>query len=82
VSKITYYDCQAAFARLDDFLDRQLGPDESGAIEAHLTVCAHCAEVFSFEERVVVAVRQKMSRLDVPCDLMARLCQALDGETS
>lgn len=81
MSKVTYYDCKAAFVRLDDFLDQHLGDDEVAAVRAHLTICTECAEVYRFEESVIVAVRQKMARLDVPCDLMARLCQALDRET-
>ena len=65
--------CEAAFRRLDDFLDRRLPHAEMHLIEEHLEICAACAREFTFEASVLTEVRQKLRQLSVPPDLMARI---------
>jgi anti-sigma factor (TIGR02949 family) len=65
--------CEAAFRRLDDFLDRRLSHTEMRLIEEHLEICAACAREFTFEASVLSGVRRKLHQLTVPPDLLARI---------
>lgn len=73
----TRYDCQQVFEKLDDFVDRELTPEEIGSVEEHLEICAVCARVFDFEASLLAEIRSKLRRIDVPEDLMQRISQAL-----
>lgn len=72
-------DCREAFNRLDDYLDRELTPEEMAIVKKHLECCAHCADEFKFEEAVIKSLRDKLSRVDVPCDLLQKIAAALDS---
>ena len=76
----TRFTCEEAFRRLDDFLDRELGPAETRLVHEHLEICEGCAREFRFEESVLRGVREKMARIDVhvPPDLHARVLAALE----
>ena len=65
--------CEAAFRRLDDFLDRRLSPAEMRLIEEHLEICAACTHEFAFEASVLMGVRRKLRQLSVPPDLLGRI---------
>lgn len=65
--------CEAAFRRLDDYLDRRLPHAEMHLIEEHLEICAACAREFTFEASVLTGVRQKLRQLSVPPDLLTRI---------
>ena len=65
--------CEAAFRRLDDFLDRRLPHTEMHLIEEHLQICAACAREFTFEASVLNGVRQKLRQLSMPPDLLSRI---------
>lgn len=67
------FTCEEVFARLDDFLDRELTPAEMAMVRAHLDTCAACASEHRFEVAVIDGVREKLRRLAVPDDLMARI---------
>ncbi len=62
----TKFDCQAAFARLDDFVDRELAPEELALVEEHLRECGRCAPHFQFEHDVLDGVRRQVSRIRAP----------------
>jgi hypothetical protein len=81
MSAIDRYTCEQTFRRLDDYLDRELSPDERRLVEEHLRVCGICASEFRFEQSVLDGVRDKLSRLAVPADLMARISSLLTTET-
>ena len=70
--------CLEAFKKLDDYLDRELTADEAEAVRAHLEKCQHCAEVFEFDAAVMRCLKAKLSRIDLPPDLMAQLTSRLD----
>ena len=72
--------CEQAFARIDDFLDRELSPDEMRQVQEHLDICAVCSTEFKFEATVIEGVRDKLRRIDVPADLLARIARRL-GES-
>jgi anti-sigma factor (TIGR02949 family) len=69
--------CEEAFRRLDDFIDRQLIPDEMRWVQEHLAVCARCTREFNFELSVINGIRDKVSRIAAPSDLVARIASSL-----
>ena len=72
--------CQEAVARLDDYLDRELSEEEMRRVRHHLETCAGCTGHFQQEEDLLHQVREKMQRIAVPADLMARIQKRLEGE--
>ena len=73
----TAYDCGEAFARLDDYLDRELVPGELERVREHLEVCATCAEEFRFEARVLEVLKARIATLHAPAALRERVDQAV-----
>jgi len=69
--------CEEAFRRLDDYLDRRLGPDEVRQIEEHLEICDACTREFTFEASVLDGVRRKLRQLPAPPDLLTRILAQL-----
>ena len=69
----TRYDCEEAFRRLDDYLDRELPADQMDCVREHLETCAICASEFDFEATVIDDVRGKLRRIRAPGDLMSRI---------
>ena len=69
--------CEEAFRRLDDYLDRELGPDERRLVEEHLRICEVCTSEFIFEASVLTGVRRKLRLLSAPSDLQARIAARL-----
>lgn len=72
------YCCHEAFKRIDDFLDRELTPDEMTKVRHHLETCATCANEFRFEGDVLSRLREKLCHIDLPCDLLDKIRTALD----
>ena len=73
----TVYDCAEAFSRLDDYLDRELAPEELERVREHLEVCATCAEEFRFEARVIEVLRGRIASLRAPAAVRERVEQAV-----
>jgi anti-sigma factor (TIGR02949 family) len=71
--------CEEAFRRLDDYLDRRLGPDDMRQIEEHLSICAACTREFAFEASVLEGVKHKLRQLSAPPDLLSRILGQLPG---
>lgn len=74
------FTCEEALRRLDDFLDRELRPEELQRVQSHLETCAACAREFGFEAAVVTEVRTKLRRIGVPTELRTRLSRMLEAE--
>ena len=77
MSRLNRTNCEEAFRRLDDFLDRRLTPEETKIIEEHLEVCAWCAREFNFETSVLFGVKRKLRQLEAPEDLVRRILSRL-----
>jgi anti-sigma factor (TIGR02949 family) len=71
--------CEDAFRRLDDYLDRELSPDEVRQVEEHLRTCEVCTSEFVFEASVLTGVRRKLRSLAAPSDLLARIAARLQS---
>jgi anti-sigma factor (TIGR02949 family) len=69
--------CEAAFRRLDDYLDRELSPEEMRRVEEHLRICEICTSEFVFEASVLTGVRRKLQSIEAPADLLARIAARL-----
>jgi anti-sigma factor (TIGR02949 family) len=79
MTKLDRSNCEEAFRRLDDFLDRRLSPDETRLIEEHLEVCDWCAREFNFEASVLHGVKRRIRHLEAPSDLVTRILAKLQG---
>jgi anti-sigma factor (TIGR02949 family) len=77
MSHLDRTNCEEAFRRLNDFLDRRLAPEEMKSIEEHLEICAWCAREFNFEASVLHGITRRVRRLDAPSDLVARILARL-----
>jgi anti-sigma factor (TIGR02949 family) len=75
--RIDRIDCNETFRRLDDYLDRELTPEEMRLVVEHLEVCAFCMLEFQFEARVLHEVRSKLRAIPVPAHLMDTIRRAL-----
>lgn len=71
------FTCEEVFARLDDFVDRELSAEEMRLVQEHLDTCAACAGEHRFESGVLRDVREKIVRIDVPADFLVRLSQRI-----
>jgi anti-sigma factor (TIGR02949 family) len=69
--------CTEAFRRLDDYVDRELGPDDLVAVQEHLRHCTDCSEEFDTEQELLAAIRAKLTRIHLPADLMAKISARL-----
>ena len=74
VSRMT---CEEAFRRLDEYLDRELTPEEMSLVHDHLSTCEGCAAEFRFESRLLDGLKAKLRRLSVPEDLRSRVRKAI-----
>jgi len=79
MSHLNRSNCEEAFRRLDDFLDRRLTPEEMRIIEEHLQICAWCTREFAFEASVLGGVRRKLRHLEAPADLVSKVLSQLPG---
>ena len=73
--------CEEAFRRLDDFLDRQLGPEETRLVEEHLRVCEACTREFTYEASVLTGLKGKLRQLAAPSELLSRILSQLPPST-
>ena len=72
-SRLDRYTCEEALRRLDDFVDRELGEAELRLVREHLETCAACTAQFEAEAGKLSQLKEKLRRIMVPADLMARI---------
>ncbi len=60
------YTCEQVFHLLDDYVDRELTPDEIACVEQHLATCAQCASESRFEHSLVEGLKEKIRQIDAP----------------
>lgn len=72
--------CAETLKHLDDYLDRELSPNEIAEVESHLAECADCHDEFSVEQELLDCVREKLRHLRVPADLMQRIAARIAQE--
>jgi anti-sigma factor (TIGR02949 family) len=74
--------CEAILQRLDDYIDRELSPDDVLVVERHLEECFRCAAQYRFEIGLIRDIRTRLRRIALPGDLMTRIKLRLDAETA
>lgn len=77
MTNLDRYTCEEAFRRIDDYVDRQLAPDEMELVREHLVTCAACAHEFRFEASLLHGVKEKLRHIDLPNELQARILAGL-----
>lgn len=75
------YSCEEAVKRLNEYLDHELTEGERAVVLKHLEICRSCLRRFTFEQTLVISLRQKISVLCVPPTLKAKLHVLLRDET-
>jgi anti-sigma factor (TIGR02949 family) len=71
------FSCKEVFDRLQDYLDRELSPEEIAAVDAHLEDCKMCSTEYKFEANVLRYVADNLAEVPVPVDLNDRLASLL-----
>lgn len=71
------FTCSQAFRALDDYLDRELSPEDLVRVKRHLEECAMCAGEARFEAGVLREVRDRLRRLQLPEGLEARVWKSI-----
>ena len=80
MDRLDRYTCEEALRRLEDFVDRELTPEEMRRVQEHLDTCAACTDQYRFEGRLIDGVREKVRRIALPGDLRDKIGRLLDGE--
>ena len=78
MSDIDYRSCAQVFARLDDWVDRELSADDLEQIRRHLEICAMCAFEFRIEGALLRTIRAKVRRIRVPAVFEARVWRRIN----
>ena len=81
MTRLDRTNCEEAFRRLDDYLDRRLTPEETRIVEEHLEICAWCAREIGFEASVLHGVRRKLRQIEAPQDLVGKILSQLPPST-
>ena len=74
------HDCDTVFAKLHDFIDKELSEIEISQVEEHLRLCPPCAVEYKFEASVLRYMRGGFCKLTVPEDLESRCLKAIEEE--
>ncbi len=67
------YECEEALKRLNDYLDHQLSDGERMVVIRHLEICRPCLRRFTFEQTLIVSLRQKVTTMCAPQALREKL---------
>ena len=77
MSRMDRYTCEQVFQRLDDYLDRELTPEEMRIVREHLETCAACAAEYRFQEELLNSVRERVQRISASPSLRDKVANAL-----
>lgn len=65
--------CEEALARLWEFLDGELPPDDETAVQKHLAICSRCYPQYDFQRAYFEFTRRIREREHAPAELRRRL---------
>lgn len=75
-----FYSCEEAVKRLNEYLDHEMTPEERVVVLRHLEICRPCLARFTFEQTLVVTLRQKVSALCLSAAVREKLISLLRDE--
>lgn len=75
-----FYSCEEAVKRLNEYLDHELNSEERMVVLKHLELCRSCLAHFSFEQTLLISLREKLTVLSIPETLRAKLSLLLREE--
>jgi len=67
------YSCEECIKRLNDYLDHELSEGERVVVLKHLEICKPCLGRFTFEQTLIVSLRQKITLVRAPETLRQKL---------
>jgi anti-sigma factor (TIGR02949 family) len=70
---VDYYSCEEAIKRLNEYLDHELTEEERTVVVKHLEICKPCFSRFTFEQNLIVSIRQKICGLSAPQNVKDKL---------
>jgi anti-sigma factor (TIGR02949 family) len=73
--------CLQMVARLEDYVDRHLDPEDIRRVEAHLAGCLQCAREYRFEATVLDGIRSRLRRIALPPALLGAIHERLERES-
>lgn len=73
IAAADFYSCEEAVKRLNEYLDHQLTEEEHVVVFKHLEICKPCLRRFTFEQTLIMSLRQKVLRLCAPQPLREKL---------
>jgi anti-sigma factor RsiW len=74
--------CEAILRRLDDYIDRELSPEDERVVERHIEECLRCAGRYRFEIGLIHEIRVRLRRISLPGDLMTRIRRRLEADVA
>ena len=77
---VDFYSCEEAVKRLNEYLDHEMPLEERAVVLKHLEICRSCLSRFSFEQTLVISLRQKVTVLRMPDALKHKLHGLLHKE--
>lgn len=75
--EMTLEQCRDAIARLDEYLDRELTPEDRARLDRHLRLCDHCTEEYDLRSRAQAILRLKLCGEKCPDELKALISDLL-----
>ncbi len=72
--------CEETIAKLYEYLDRELNPQERREVEEHLARCPPCRDHFRFEYNVLSVIGARCRETAAPAELVARVRKLCESE--
>jgi anti-sigma factor (TIGR02949 family) len=72
------FTCPQAWARLSEYLDRELSSKEEALVRRHLASCGECRERFDFEDRLLTTIRERSRTSRASESLRQQVAELID----
>jgi anti-sigma factor (TIGR02949 family) len=66
-------DCEAVLSRLWEYLDRELGPEDSVSMGEHLVSCSSCYPAYCFDRAFLALLARQRDACSTPASLVLRV---------
>lgn len=75
-------DCKRVRKTIFLFIDEELGDDERGSVEKHLSRCSNCDQTVRYMKRFLLVVRERCVRHVASTTLRRRILTSLPHRTT